>query len=347
MSTSAAFAVEGCPTATVTVTNSDELTNALANATPGAVIELLAGIYDGNWQTVTPGTPAKPIWLCGGTDAVLSNDGYTGGYGLHLNGASYWHLFGFSVANAQKGVVVDAATGVTVEELNVHHIGDEAIHLRINSTHNVVTRNTIHDTGYRREKFGEGIYIGSSDANWEILTDGRPDRSDYNTISNNTIYATTAESVDAKEGTTGGLIAGNLFDGSAFTEEGADSWVDVKGNDWLVSGNKGINSRVDGFQSHHRDRSRDNLGEWGLRNTFRANIANVQGVGYGFFIHDPDVTNNIVTCDNQVSGAALGHANVACSLLEPRSAKYPMEARLTTRYANIRRYRKQRQEGNL
>lgn len=320
---SEAFAVEGCPAATVTVTNADELSNALTAAIPGAVITLAAGVYDGNWEASTSGTAEKPIWLCGEKDAVLSNEGYRGGYGLHLNGASYWHIFGFSVANAQKGVVADSVTGVTIENLNVHHIGDEAVHLRTNSTHNVVTSNTIHDTGYRREKFGEGIYIGSSDANWERLTGGQPDQSDYNTISNNTIYGTTAESIDVKEGTTGGLINNNRFDGSRLTEEGADSWVDVKGNEWLIVNNSGIKSRGDGFQTHHRDRSKDDLGEWGINNTFQANVADVQGPGYGFYIHDPDITGNSVTCDNRVTNSGLGYTNVTCSALrKPRPEGY-------------------------
>ncbi|WP_344272275.1 right-handed parallel beta-helix repeat-containing protein [Actinomadura napierensis] len=244
---------------------------------------------------------------------MLTNDGYSGGYGLHLNGAAYWHLYGFSVSNAQKGVVADAVTGVVIENLKVYDTGDEAIHLRENSARNTVTGNVIHDTGNRREKFGEGVYVGSSDANWGILTNGQPDHSDFNVISNNTIYNTTAESIDAKEGTVGGLITSNRFDGAGLTEEGGDSWVDVKGNDWMVTENTGTNSRGDGFQTHHRDRTKDGLGDWGLRNTFSANTAEVQGPGYGFYIHDPSTTENVVACDNQVANAGLGYANTACA----------------------------------
>jgi hypothetical protein len=313
MSAPVARAIAGCPTPTVTVTNAEQLAQALATASAGSVIALTPGTYDGNWQATTPGTPQNPIWLCGEKSAVLTNDGYTGGYGLHLNGASHWRLLGFSVTNAAKGVVADSVTDVTIDDLEVHHIGDEAIHLRVHSTHNLVTQNTIHHTGLRREKFGEGVYIGSSDSNWGILTGGLPDRSDHNTVSQNTIYATTAEAIDVKEGTTGGLITGNSFDGSQLTEEGADSWVDVKGNDWLITGNRGAHSRSDGFQTHHRDRTNDGLGEWGLRNRFQANVADVQGPGYGFYIHDPNVTGNYVACDNDVKNSGLGYANLACT----------------------------------
>lgn len=308
-----AAADTGCPAPTVTATTPAELADALAAAAPGDVIWLEDGTYDGNWTAAAPGTETSPIWLCGGAGAVLTNDGVTGGYGLHLRGASWWHLYGFSVTSAQKGVIVDASTHVTVESLNVHGVGDEGIHLRVNTTDSLVTGNTIHDTGNRREKFGEGVYVGSSDANWGALTGGQPDRSDRNTISGNVIYDTTAEAVDAKEGTTGGVITGNSFDGSGQTSEGADSWVDAKGNGWLISGNTGHHSLLDGFQTHHRDRTRDGLGNWGRANTFTGNLADVQGPGRGFYIHDPATTGNVVRCDNAVAAALLGYANVTCT----------------------------------
>jgi hypothetical protein len=38
----------------------------------------------------------------------------------------------------------------------------------------------------------------------------------------------------------------------------------------------------------------------------------VNGDGYGFYIHDLAESNNTVRCDNRVSGAAAGFANVEC-----------------------------------
>ncbi|WP_242891144.1 right-handed parallel beta-helix repeat-containing protein [Actinomadura litoris] len=313
LDTPAALALEGCPLATDTVADTQELEQALARASPGTVIGLSDGTYNGNWEARVSGTPARPIWLCGGSNSVLTNDGDSGGYGLHLNGASYWHLYGFSVTNAQKGVVADEVAGVTIENLTVHGIGDEALHLRKNSTSNLITKNTVYDTGQRREKFGEGVYIGSSDANWGTVTGGNPDRSDFNTISYNTIYATTAEAIDVKEGTGGGLVLGNNFNGNSITSEGGDSWVDIKGNDWKVIDNTGVNSPGDGFQTHHRDRSKDGLGDWGLRNVFESNNADVKGPGYGFYIHDAPTTDNVVSCSNHATNAGLGFANLSCS----------------------------------
>lgn len=302
-----------CPAPTVTVATPVQLASALSAAQPGDVIHIADGVYDGNWAATTPGTSSSPIWLCGGPEAELTNDGITGGYGLHLDGADWWHLHGFTVTDAQKGVIVDASEHVTVEALTVHGVGDEGIHLRSHTVDSLVTGNTIHDTGNRREKFGEGVYIGSSDANWGVLTAGQPDRSDRNTITGNTIYDTTAESVDIKEGTADGVVTGNTFDGASQTEEGADSWVDAKGNGWLIEGNAGVHSLLNGFETHHRNLSKKGLGNWGLNNTFTGNTADVQGPGRGFYVHDPSVTSNVVRCDNVVTGAALGYANLACT----------------------------------
>ena len=148
---------------------------------------------------------------------------------LHLDGASYWRLTGFTVTNGQKGVMADGTNGSIIENLIVHTIGDEAIHLRAFSSDNVVTGNRVSDTGLRRDKFGEGIYVGTAESNWGDISGGEPDNSDRNLIENNTIWGVTAEAIDVKEGTSDGIVRGNTFDGSAMTEDGADSWVDIKG----------------------------------------------------------------------------------------------------------------------
>ena len=67
--------------------------------------------------------------------------------------------------------------------------------------------NTISDTGLRRDKFGEGVYVGSAQSNWCKHSDCEPDESDRNVVEGNTIFDTGAESVDLKEGTTGGSSA--------------------------------------------------------------------------------------------------------------------------------------------
>jgi hypothetical protein len=292
-----------CPGATVTVSSADDLTRALADAGPGDSIRLADGTYEGKFVTTKSGTSGQPIFLCGGAGAILDGGGIKAGYGLYLNGASWWRLVGFTVRNAQKGVVADKSQHSVIQGLTVEDIGDEGIHLRSFSSDNLVVGNTVRRTGQRREKFGEGIYIGSATSNWEKYSAGGPDRSDRNVVRGNSISAVTAEAVDIKEGTSKGVLVGNVFDGSAMTEEGADSWVDVKGNSWLIQGNKGTNSMLDGYQTHNVEDG------WGTDNVFSGNTAtNVKE--YGFALRP--VLGNKVDCDNKVTGGK-GLSNVDCA----------------------------------
>ena len=298
---------EACAAAAgvVEVADAVALEAALEEARPGQVIRLAAGTYEGNFIAQTAATPDAPIVLCGSRDAVIDGGAIDGDYALHLQRASSWHLLGFTVTGGNKGVMVDSGTGHRIEGLLVTSMGDEAIHLRTNSSDNAVVGNTVRDTGLRKPKFGEGIYVGSAESNWCRQTGCQPDRSDRNLIEGNDIAGTTAEAVDIKEGTTGGILRGNTFDGSAMVD--TDSWVDVKGNDWLIQGNTGTASPTDGFQVH------DVTDGWGLGNVFSDNRA------AGFTELAINAAGNrtlrastTVGCDNSgVGGTAL--SNVPCS----------------------------------
>lgn len=282
--------VPGCPAATVTVGSARDLTAALAAVRPGAVIVLLPGVYFGKFVVRTTGTAAAPITLCGPSSAVLDGGNPKKGTVLALDGASHWRLSGFTIRNGQKGVIADRVTGTQIESLTVERIGDEAIHLRRNSTDNRVVGNRISGTGLRTKKFGEGIYVGSAQSNWSSVTGGAPDRSDRNEIVGNTISGTTAEAIDVKEGTTGGRLAGNVLDGSAISA--ADSAVDVKGNEWLVSGNRVVGTPWDGFQTHRI------LTGWGDRNVFVGNTVSSARKAGGAVVATTPALANIVRCDN-------------------------------------------------
>ncbi|RAY14911.1 hypothetical protein DPM19_12210 [Actinomadura craniellae] len=260
------------------------------------------GVYVGQFMTQITGTKEDPIFLCGTAAAVIDGEGIKKGYAFHLNGASYWRLVGFTVRNSQKGVMADGTTHSVFQGLRIHEIGDEALHLRTFSSDNLVVGNTIWNTGRRREKFGEGVYLGSAVSNWRNHTNNKPDKSDRNIVRGNRIRAT-AEAVDIKEGTSGGQIIGNIFDGSALSGDVNDSWVDVKGNGYLIEGNVGRKTPEDGFQTHQI------LKGWGINNTFRRNTAHLDG-GRGVGIKLTSKPNR-VTCDNKISGGRL--TNGGCS----------------------------------
>ncbi|MCU1516356.1 MAG: hypothetical protein JWQ75_1077, partial [Pseudarthrobacter sp.] len=292
-----------CPPATVTVTTAAELASALAAPAPGAVIHLADGVYVGNFTATGITTAEQPITLCGGKGAVLDGGGTEDGYVLHLDRASYWTVQGFTVRNGQKGVMLDETTNSVIQHLTVESIGDEAIHLRRFSSDNRVVGNTVTGAGLRKPKFGEGIYIGTAESNWCDISSCQPDRSDRNEIRDNSISGTTAESVDIKEGTSDGVLVGNIFEGSSIEE--ADSWVDVKGKGWRIERNTGRNSPLDGFQTH------EIVDGWGTGNVFRENTAEVNGPGLGYSLKP--VRDNVVDCSNTASQAAQGLSNLPCT----------------------------------
>jgi parallel beta-helix repeat protein len=292
-----------CPTPTTSVDDAASLKEALASARPGAVIRLADGVYAGNFIAAVSGTAEFPIWLCGGPQAVIDGGSIEKGYAFHIKNATHQRLVGFTIRGGQKGLMVDGTTGSVIQGLTVSNVGHEGIHLRSATTYTLVRDNTVTDTGLDKEKFGEGIYVGSAQSNWCTYSACEPDRSNNNAIVGNTIRSMTSEAIDIKEGTQNGLIEGNTFDGTGGLT-GADSWVDVKGNGWQIIGNKGVNSPVDGFQVHSVSKG------WGFGNVFSSNTAEVNGSGFG--IHLAPVNDNVVKCSNKSSGAAAGLSNIPC-----------------------------------
>ena len=285
----------------VAVSTAAALKSALSAAQPGDRIDLAAGTYSGNFVISKSGTASKPIVVCGPRSAVLKGSSTSSGYGFHINAANFVQLVGFTVTNSQKGIMVDSSSNCKLSELLVHTIGHEAVHFRKNSKNNRLERSEIRATGRIKADYGEGVYIGSAKSNLV------GDASDFNQIVGNRIGPdVTAEAIDIKEYSRGGLIADNIFDGKGMSGANyADSWIDVKGNGYLIQRNTGTGSLKDGMQTH------DEVTGWGSYNVFDANVLNVNGPGRG--IEVAKNTINIVRCNNKVSGAALGLTNLkAC-----------------------------------
>ena len=292
---------------TVTVSTADELSAALAAARPGQTIRLSDGAYTGKFVAAASGTDAAPITLTGSRAAVLSSGSLESGYGLHITG-SYWQVSGLSVAQSAKGIVLDGSAGTVLSNVDVGSIGSEAVHFRANSTDCTIRDSEIHDTGLAKPGFGEGIYVGSAKSNWKSVmgSAATPDRSDRVVISNNRVSRTAAEGIDIKEGTTGGKVTGNSFSEAGFSgANSADSWVDVKGNGYTVTGNSGSDTKLDALQVHNV------LDGWGRDNAFAGNTVLGGVPGYEVRIQSENL-GNTVRC--QASAAGRGLTNIACTL---------------------------------
>jgi hypothetical protein len=302
----ASLPAAGCPASGPAVAGAAQLAAALKAAAPGTAILLAPGTYAGHFVASTSGTADAPISLCGSRDAILDGGDVRTGYALHLDGASWWRLVGFTVQGGQKGVVTDHASHVLVSGLFVHGVGDEGIHLRSASSDDTIDGVVVRDTGRLRARFGEGIYVGSAHSNWCQYSACGPDTSDRDVIENSDVSQTTAENIDVKEGTTGGTISGNRLSGAGMDPSAAAAWVNVKGNDWTISGNVGQRSVRDGFQVHQV------ASGWGLRNVFQGNQAAVDGPGYGIYVERASLQTRLA-CDNTATGAGSGLSNARCS----------------------------------
>ncbi|WP_405832200.1 right-handed parallel beta-helix repeat-containing protein [Streptomyces sp. NBC_01176] len=247
---------------TIEVATAAQLKSALTSAAPGDTIHLADGTYTGNFKTTTVATSGSRITLTGSSKAVLTAGG---GYGLHLNGASYWTVRGVTVTGGQKGIMIDSAKGVVVDSVTVHGLDMEGVHFRNSSTDGVIRNSRIYDTGNDGRGMGEGVYVGTAG--------GTSDKSDRIEITGNTIGPDVGgENVDIKEGTTGARITGNTFDGSGLTGANFDdSWVDVKGNGVLVENNRGTATTNDGYETHTQQSG------WGCGTVFRGNTSDLRG----------------------------------------------------------------------
>lgn len=292
----------------VSVNSASALRTAIQEALPGDLILLADGIYEGEFKASRSGTATSPINLCGSSSAVLRGASTSSGYGFLLSG-DYWVLRGITVTNSQFGVYLVGASHNLLENLTIHSVGQEAVRFRSFSSHNVLRNSRVYNTGLLNPEYGEGVYIGSWNGHWDQNSGGGPDRSDYNQVVGNVFGPDVrAEHVEAKEGTTGGQIQGNTFDGRGMvrSQSWIDSWVVVTGNEYQVTSNSGTVSIAHGFKTERQ------LEGWGERNLFEGNVADVQASGYGFQIRT-SAPGNVVRCANDVRNASSGFANVSCA----------------------------------
>ncbi|GIE28111.1 hypothetical protein Ait01nite_011560 [Actinoplanes italicus] len=314
----------------VDVSTAAQLSAALAAATPGQTIRLAPGTYHGAFVARTTAIASAPITVTGPPTAILTNpdssgtnpgcsvpaEGFDPGYGFWLYGAAHWHLTGFTVAGARKGIMIDASPFVTIDGVQVRDIGDEGVHFRRSSSDGVLRNSRIFNTGLTQPAYGEGVYLGSANSNWSCYgNSGGMDASDRVSVLGNWIGpGVAAEHVDIKEGTSGGVLRGNTFDGRGIAgQNSADSWVDAKGSDYLIEDNTGSfgtpGTFANGYETHNPTAGS------GCGNVWRGNVSDLGGVGK-WAINVTSTSKcagnlNVVHASNTVTRATGGLTNIA------------------------------------
>lgn len=155
----------------------------------------------------------------------------------------------------------DNANYGTIRNCKIYGIGMEGLHLRDGSSNNLVDGCTLINIGIDRPDMGEGVYVGSARGTNQFSYD-----CNYNTIENCTLGPNIgAEHFDIKEGTVGTVIRNNIMHGTGISGGNyADSFIDLKGNDAVVTGNIGYREGnkiiVDAVQLHNQ------VDDWGNNN---------------------------------------------------------------------------------
>ena len=285
------------PAPTRTVSTTGEISSALDNAVSGDVVKITPGRY-GPVDLHRSG-----VTVLGGPGVVFDGGSYDADYAFRVHDASGVRLIGFTVRDAQKGLLIENTQRSALQDLTVTDTGDEGLAIRKSSSDNLLYHMTVHDTGKTEPGYGEGIYVGQWSGTWS--SPGNPDRSDRNVISHCRVYATGAESVDVKEGTSGGILEYTAMDGARMSGQNyADSAVDAQGNDWVYRGNVAKNALLDGFKTHVI------VTGWGTDNVFEANVIS-NSPGYGINLEKR--LTNVVRCDNVISNLGKGLSNTQCA----------------------------------
>jgi hypothetical protein len=274
-----------------------ELQSALLNAKAGDEIVILSGTYVGEWEirnkNAVEGNPITIRSQSSDNPAVLKRNPADASMQrvLSIYNSSYIDILNIDFTGANQGIFLDECYDIYLYGLKVYSVGQEAIHLARGSSYNLIDNCHIYYTGNTKPGYGEAIYVGSANSNW--------DRYGYGETGNeirNCIFGLQsgggnirAEHIDIKEGTTNTIVEGNTFYGDGMSgENSANSFIEDKGNNALINGNIFFRQNESNInQACIRVQDQLNDGVWG----------HGCQVYYNTFYFDDDITTPLVSTE--------------------------------------------------
>ncbi|MBE0390204.1 Ig-like domain-containing protein [Flavobacterium sp. PL002] len=238
-------------TRTIICTTVAQIKAAMADAQPGDEIIINPGVYLSDSKVIdginkyncfsglANGTTSKPIILRGSSTTnktilkPASNLDLTTPV-LGITG-DYWIIKDLEISNGLRGVNLDTANNCQLINLEIHTIAQEALHIRSNSSYNLVQNCKIYNTGITSPGYGEGIYIGTDQASHSSYSPN----CDNNTIEGCTFGPNIkAECIDIKEGTQYTIVRNCTFTAAGISNvNSADAFMDIKGGYTFVYNN--------------------------------------------------------------------------------------------------------------
>ena len=175
----------------------------------GDIVYVKNGTY--NEQVLISGKNGGPSYITfqnyPGHSPILRGSGvHTGRH--KIIDSNYIKFVGFRITDIQQGLFVESSHHILLQSLNVYTVGQEAVHIKMNSSFVTLEDSVIHDTRAWQYN-GEGVYIGMS-------TSDQPSSPPYDNtnnilIKNNTIYNTNDECIEVKPGTYSVVLDGNTM----------------------------------------------------------------------------------------------------------------------------------------
>lgn len=284
---------------------------ALDTVQPGETIKLSSGIYQEVNKTIRAGTTSAPIIIEPDNGAKPILDGKSNTLNAILIRHSFYIVRNLEIRNARRGVKIDGATGVVLENNAIHDINYDGVRLRNSSQMNILKNNIIWATGLAGNFNGEGIYIGTAPEH-RYMNGGQPDVSSNNTIIGNQIFNTT-EGIDIKEDSSFNIVAGNIIYNTTDPKSGG---INVRADNNYFYGNVSYNNAGAGFRFGGDITDSPKFGDsyhYGVENVLRNNISrNNAGAGYKFMNGPQDVASSNIGVGNGASLYSYG-AGVAPS----------------------------------
>lgn len=268
------------------------LQKALRVVQAGETVKLASGVYQEANQTVRAGTASAPIIIepQDGAHPILDGKSNT------LNAIRIVHSFytvrNLEIRNTKKGVSIEGATGVVLENNAIHHVNYEGLRLRNSAQGNTIRNNTIWATGLLGNFNGEGIYIGTAPEH-RYMNGGQPDISSHNIITGNEIY-NAVEGIDIKEDSSFNTVSSNIIHDSRDPVSGG---INVRADNNYFYDNVSYNNAGAGFRFGGDIAYSPDYGDnyrYCVNNVLRNNIArNNSGNGYKFMSgsQDADFSN--------------------------------------------------------
>ncbi|MCL1903822.1 MAG: hypothetical protein FWF94_05355 [Oscillospiraceae bacterium] len=252
------------PLRTRTAATVTELRSVMSTAIAGDEIVLTSEVYDVTGLSGTragvvqardrSGTSENPIVLRSqdpANPARIMSTNVESGMLVHIWGGDYWIIQDIEIEGGQKGIMLDDTRHTIVRGNYIFGCGQEAIHIRDDSSFCQIIFNKVENTGLYRKGNGEAVYIGSANS-----TTGYGYSCDYNYIGYNVLGpGVTGESVDVKEFTTGNVIEHNVMYGTGIHgrntpgETAASSFIILKGNNAIVRYNTGYREENTGMRA--------------------------------------------------------------------------------------------------